>query len=600
MHRISCLCLAVLLGAGALCGRLAAEPRDPLNCRTVRFGLFGYSDIAATTALTSEILRGLGYAPEAVDLSIPVIFASLADRNIDVFLGNWMPAQEGDRAPYMANHAIDIVGPNLEHAKFTLAVPHYLYAAGLTSFGSIAAFSGPLHASLYGIEPGAAANRLILGMIKSNAFGLGEFKLIESSEQGMLTELERAYRTRAPIVFVAWDPHPMNLRFDIDYLSGGDSTFGPDFGGATVNTLSRAGYAADCPNVGRLLRNLKFSVRGESEMMSAMLDRHEQPDVAARAWLEAHPKEVEQWLRGVSMADGKPASSLHIGGAAHAQTKTLEDWMANHKIPLGDAIAALVDAVKAHGGWLFNGIALSIRTLIDGVSTLLSLLPALWLAAAVGLLTGLAKRSWGLALFVSAALLYILNQGYWAPMLETLSLVLVATLLCTLIGVPVGIVAAHHPRFFATLRPLLDLMQTLPSFVYLIPTLVLFGLGPVPGLISTVIFALPAPIRLTQAGISAVPSSYREAGAAFGATDLQLLWKIELPSAAPMIMAGITQCIMLSLSMVVIAALVGAGGLGVPVIRALNSVQVGMGFEAGFAIVLLAIVLDRVCRPRRR
>jgi len=457
-----------------------------------------------------------------------------------------------------------------------------------------------LHASLYGIEPGSAANRLILGMIKSNAFGLGDFKLIESSEQGMLTELERAYGTRAPIVFVAWDPHPMNLRFDIDYLSGGDSTFGPDFGGATVNTLSRAGYAAICPNVGRLLRNLRFSVRGESEMMSAMLDRHEQPDVAARIWLEAHPKEVEQWLRGVSMADGKPASALHIGGAAHAQATTFEYWMANHKIPLGDAIAALVDAVKAHGSWLFNGIAVSIRTLIEGVSSLLSLLPALWLAAALGLLTGLAKRSWGLALFVSGALLYILNQGYWAAMLETLSLVLVATLLCTLIGVPVGIAAAHHPRFFATLRPVLDLMQTLPSFVYLIPTLVLFGLGPVPGLISTVIFALPAPIRLTQAGIAAVPSSFREAGEAFGATDLQLLWKIELPSAAPMIMAGITQCIMLSLSMVVIAGLVGAGGLGVPVIRALNSVQVGMGFEAGFAIVLLAIVLDRVCRPRRR
>ena len=585
-----------------MCGRLGAEPREPLNCRTVRFGLLGYSDIAATTALTSQILRGLGYAPEAVDLSIPVIFASLADRNIDVFLGNWMPAQEGDRAPYMANHAIDVVGPNLEHAKFTLAVPHYLYAAGLTGFSSIAAFSGPLHATLYGIEPGAAANRLILGMIKSNAFGLGGFKLVESSEQGMLTELERATEAKAPIVFVAWDPHPMNLRFHIDYLSGGDSTFGPDFGGATVNTLSRAGYAADCPNVGRLLRNLKFSVRGESEMMSAMLDHHEQPDVAARAWLEAHPREVEQWLRGVSMADGKAASARRVGGGGgtHAQTKTFEDWMANHKIPLGDAMAALVEAVKAHGSWLFNGIALSIRGLIGGVASLLSLLPALWLAAAIGLLTGWMKRSWGLALFVAGALLYILNQGYWAAMLETLSLVLVATLLCALIGVPVGIAAAHHPRFFATLRPLLDLMQTLPSFVYLIPTLVLFGLGPVPGLISTVIFALPAPIRLTQAGIAAVPSSFREAGEAFGATGWQLLWKIELPGAAPMIMAGITQCIMLSLSMVVIAALVGAGGLGVPVIRALNSVQVGMGFEAGFTIVLLAIVLDRVCRPPRR
>jgi ABC-type proline/glycine betaine transport system permease subunit len=175
----------------------------------------------------------------------------------------------------------------------------------------------------------------------------------------------------------------------------------------------------------------------------------------------------------------------------------------------------------------------------------------------------------------------------------------VATLASTAIGVPIGIAAAHRPRLFAALRPALDLMQTLPTFVYLIPTLVLFGLGPVPGLISTVVFAVPAPIRLTYEGVSAVPSALKEAAQAFGATRWQLLFKVELPSASPLILAGISQCIMLSLSMVVIAGLVGAGGLGVPVVRALNSVQIGTGFEAGFVIVLLAILLDRVCRPRR-
>ncbi|MBS0397891.1 MAG: ABC transporter permease subunit, partial [Proteobacteria bacterium] len=210
----------------------------------------------------------------------------------------------------------------------------------------------------------------------------------------------------------------------------------------------------------------------------------------------------------------------------------------------------------------------------------------------------LLRRSWMLAVFVAAALVFIMNQGYWDATVETLSLVLVAAFISTLLGVPIGIAAAHHPRFHDVLRPVLDLMQTLPTFVYLIPTLVLFGLGVVPGLISTIIFALPAPIRLTQLGISSVPTPLLEAGQAFGATHLQMLWKVELPSAAPSIIAGITQCIMLSLSMVVIAALVGAGGLGVPVVRALNSVQIGMGFEAGFAIVLLAIVLDRITRPR--
>jgi ABC-type proline/glycine betaine transport system permease subunit len=198
---------------------------------------------------------------------------------------------------------------------------------------------------------------------------------------------------------------------------------------------------------------------------------------------------------------------------------------------------------------------------------------------------------------VGVALLFIMNQGYWDATLETLALVAIATFVSTLIGIPVGIAAAHRPRLNEFLRPVLDLMQTLPTFVYLIPTLVLFGLGVVPGLISTVIFALPAPIRLTQLGISSVPIALREVSEAFGATKWQLLWKVELPSARQSILAGITQCIMLSLSMVVIAALVGAGGLGVPVVRALNSVQVGMGFEAGFAIVLLAIVLDRMTRP---
>jgi glycine betaine/proline transport system permease protein len=208
------------------------------------------------------------------------------------------------------------------------------------------------------------------------------------------------------------------------------------------------------------------------------------------------------------------------------------------------------------------------------------------------------RRSVTLVVFVAAALLFILNQGYWEATLETLSLVGVSALVSTIIGVPLGIAAAHRPALYTVLRPALDLMQTLPTFVYLIPTLVLFGLGVVPGVISTVIFALPAPIRLTHLGISSVPEPLLEAGEAFGATPLQRLLKVELPSAAPTIVAGITQCIMLSLSMVVIAALVGAGGLGVPVVRALNSVQIGMGFEAGFAIVLLAVILDRICRPR--
>jgi glycine betaine/proline transport system substrate-binding protein len=437
-------------------------------------------------------------------------------------------------------------------------------------------------------------------MLKQNEYGLGEFKLIESSEQGMLAQVERAIRDRQPVVFLAWDPHPMNMRFDLKYLTGGDQVFGPNFGGATIYTVTRKGFSSECPNLGRLLDNLKFTLRGESEMMAAILDRHEQPDVAAAAWLKANPATVQEWLAGVLTFDGRPASIAMAHAAPAPHPGGFEHWIVGHKIPVGDWMAVGIDYVKTHGTFLFDGISILIRGMVGAVTAILRALPAPALIVAAAVLAWGLRRSLPLAAFVAAALLFILNQGYWEATLDTLALVLVATLASTAIGVPVGIAAAHRPRLFAALRPVLDLMQTLPTFVYLIPTLVLFGLGVVPGLISTVIFALPAPIRLTHLGISSVPKPLLEAGEAFGATPTQLLWKVELPSAASTIIAGITQCIMLSLSMVVIAALVGAGGLGVPVVRALNSVQVGMGFEAGFTIVLLAIILDRVSRPKDR
>ncbi|WEK50135.1 MAG: choline ABC transporter permease subunit [Candidatus Kaistia colombiensis] len=276
-------------------------------------------------------------------------------------------------------------------------------------------------------------------------------------------------------------------------------------------------------------------------------------------------------------------------------------WLTEHKIPLGSTIKTVVDFLNQHAQWLFDWISLVLGTMIDGLTGFLLAVPPLVLVAVFAAIAYALHRSFKLAAFTGVAFLLVINLGYWQPTMETLSLVIWATVVCVVIGVPVGIAAAHRPWLYAGIRPILDLMQTIPTFVYLIPTLVLFGLGTVPGLISTVIFAIPAPIRLTHLGISSVPAQLREAGQAFGATRRQLLYKVELPHALPTIMAGITQCIMLSLSMVVIAALVGADGLGKPVVRALNSVNIGMGFEAGAAIVLLAIVLDRVCkRPARK
>ena len=592
------LLLVATAHADAVRAQIAAPASaEPASCQTVRLSDIGWADVTSTTALFAGLLRQLGYRPAITVLSVPVTYASMKNGDIDVFLGNWMPAQDNDRKPYIADGSVEVVRANLEGAKYTLAVPAYTYQAGLHDFSDIARFGAQLNHTIYGIEPGNDGNSHVLKFIRDNDFGLGGFKLIESSETGMLAQVERAYRERRPIVFLGWDPHPMNMRFDMRYLTGGDASFGPNFGSATIYTNARAGYGSQCPNLGRLLKNLRFTLRGETEMMNAILNQHQQPEAAAAAWLQGHAEQVAGWLEGVRSFDGRPALLALQASSSVAPVRSFERWVTLHKIPLGAAATVGIEYVKTHGTGFFSFVAAVIRGSVNGVTALLVAVPAALLIVAMALLTWLLRRSIKLAVFVALALLFIMNQGYWLATLETLSLVLVAAALSTLIGVPVGIAAAHRPRLYLALRPVLDLMQTLPTFVYLIPTLVLFGLGVVPGLISTIIFALPAPIRMTHLGVSSVPQALREAGEAFGATPMQLLWKVELPCASPTIMAGITQCIMLCLSMVVIAALVGAGGLGVPVVRALNTVQIGMGFEAGIAIVLLAIILDRMSRP---
>ncbi|GLR64614.1 choline ABC transporter permease subunit [Marinospirillum insulare] len=276
------------------------------------------------------------------------------------------------------------------------------------------------------------------------------------------------------------------------------------------------------------------------------------------------------------------------------------NWIIEHKVPMGQWIESFVDWLVGNAAGFFDAISFSLEWLILGVTDILLLSPPSLLIALTAALAWWLQRSFGLVIFVVLSLLLIANLGYWSEMIETLVLVLMAAFICVLIGIPLGILAAHYPKFHTIIRPVLDLMQTIPTFVYLIPTLILFGLGVVPGLISTIIFAIAAPVRLTALGISSVPEELLEAGKAFGATRRKLLFKVELPAAMPNIMAGVTQCIMLSLSMVVIAALVGADGLGKPVVRALNTVNIAQGFEAGLAIVLVAIMLDRLCKQPNR
>lgn len=272
------------------------------------------------------------------------------------------------------------------------------------------------------------------------------------------------------------------------------------------------------------------------------------------------------------------------------------EWLEESKIPIGKWAAGVVDWMIDNLDWFFDNLALVLEWVINGILWVLQTPPPLVVLAIFAALIWWWRRSIGLVVFVVLAFLFILNQGYWEETTETLTLVVTACIVCMGVGVPVGIWAAHKPRAYAVLRPVLDLMQTLPTFVYLIPAIVFFGIGMVPGLIATAIFVVPAPIRLTHLGISSTPKPLIEAAEAFGATPRQVLYKVELPYAMPQIMVGLTQTIMLSLSMVVIAALVGADGLGVPVVRALNTVNTALGFESGFVIVVLAIVLDRVFR----
>jgi glycine betaine/proline transport system permease protein len=266
------------------------------------------------------------------------------------------------------------------------------------------------------------------------------------------------------------------------------------------------------------------------------------------------------------------------------------------KIPIGSCAKLAFDWMKVNLNPVFDFISAVLEGLIGGILWILHAPPSLVVIAVFVALTWWMQRNIFLCLGVALGFFFIVNQGYWKETTESLTLILAACVVCMGIGVPVGIAAAHRPRLYAAMSPVLDMMQTLPTFVYLIPAIVFFGLGMVPGLIATVIFVLPAPIRLTQLGVASTPTALLEAATAFGATPSQRLWKVELPYALPQIMAGMNQTIMLSLSMVVISAMVGANGLGIPVMRALQSVNAAKGFESGFVIVVVAIVLDRMLR----
>ncbi|MCW8355047.1 choline ABC transporter substrate-binding protein [Marinomonas pontica] len=287
-----------------LLGSSVALSAEPEQCKKVTFSDPGWTDIGATNGVATTLLKALGYDTQVYLLSVPVGFESIKNGEIDAFMGNWMPAQSAFIDKY--KNDIDVVRTNLEGVKFTLAVPKYVFDAGVKDFSDLEKFSKEFRQRIYGIDAGAPANQKLQTMIDTNDFGLKDWKVVESGEQAMLSQVARTIKRDNFIVFLAWEPHPMNVNYDLKYLTGGDKYFGPNYGGATIRTLTRKGYSSECSNVGKLLSNLEFGLTMENEMIASP----EKPEKAAADWMKAHPEILDKWLQGVTTFDGKPALNI--------------------------------------------------------------------------------------------------------------------------------------------------------------------------------------------------------------------------------------------------------------------------------------------------
>lgn len=297
-------CCAVTLFSSPL---LAAEEA---SCKTVRLGAVGWTDVVATTAVANHLLEGLGYETKQTQASQQIIFAGIQKGQVDAFLGYWKPIMDDNIKPFLEAGAVKVADkPSLDDAVAVLAVPTFAAEQGIKTLADIARFKDQLDGKIYGIEAGSGANTAIQKMIDSNQFGLGGFKLVESSEAGMLAAVGRAVRNQKPVVFFGWKPHPMNLQIPITYLTGTEDVFGPNDGAATVSTVTAPDYAQRCPNANRLLTNLRFTSAQEAELMQPIMDR-QAPDKVAREWIAANPQVAAAWLDGVTSRDGKPAAQV--------------------------------------------------------------------------------------------------------------------------------------------------------------------------------------------------------------------------------------------------------------------------------------------------
>jgi len=305
--------LVLTLAFGAVIASGPALAADPESCKTVRFSDVGWTDIQATTGITTAILKGLGYEPRVDVLAVPVTYQSLKNKDIDVFLGNWMPSMGADVQPFLDDKSVEQSSVNLEGAGYGLVVPKFVADGGVKSLADLSKFKEQFDGKIYGIEAGNDGNRIVQGFIDDGANNLSDWELVESSEQGMLAQAQKFMDDKEWIVFLGWTPHPVMGKMDLVYLDGmGDS----GFGSATVYTNVRAGYTSECPNVGKLLSNLKFDLATEGAIMDTILSQGKDGETAAIEWLKANPAPLEGWLAGVTSIDGQeglPAVKASLG-----------------------------------------------------------------------------------------------------------------------------------------------------------------------------------------------------------------------------------------------------------------------------------------------
>ncbi len=301
MHKFSAAVFALAIGLGV--GTAYAADSDT-QCTTVKLADPGWSDIASTNALARLLLESLGYQVKIDSLAVPIIYGGLKDGRVDAFLGNWMPAQQGFHDKFIANGDVKQLSRNLEGTEFTLAVPDYVWNAGVKDFADLQKHADQFDKKLYGIGSGAPANLSLKEIIDKNEFNLGQWKLVESSEQAMLAQVDRAVKKQQFITFLGWTPHPMNVKLKMHYLTGGEQWFGSK---GDVYTLTRKGYPQACPNAAKLLGNLKFTLDMENSIMAEVVDKKISFDEAAKAWVKAHPEVLDEWLAGVSTKSGEDA-----------------------------------------------------------------------------------------------------------------------------------------------------------------------------------------------------------------------------------------------------------------------------------------------------